>query len=283
MSLTYLSGDSIGAKRKRKSKRRGDKDKSSTSGRPIKGKKQRVKKKIAKIALAPARGAFLSAVSLNLFKLGTKLARVWNKPGGKDRLTKMWADKFGGDIGKLKKAIAKGSKQNISGDQIGATAAVWDTALPVIIAIVPLIKELKAGGDQTEMKDFDSGIDEGKKTLSESPEFEKTLGEMPLDADTGVIKKNGNGETTQGSIFSPLGLYFKLPLILSLMNFENSVLLFIAGILSTYCIVGFILYPLSLINWEPGRKFFDHYSLSPLRIFRRVKNYFIIRKSLSHG
>jgi hypothetical protein len=73
--------------------------------RPKKGDKPRLGKKIA---LAPARGAFLSLIRLNVRGLATKLQQSIAKGGDK---TKGFWTKVGGDFDKLKDAVNKGAKK----------------------------------------------------------------------------------------------------------------------------------------------------------------------------
>lgn len=99
MEVTYLAGspvmiDSdpyyIGRKKKNKDK---DKDKSGRGKR---------------IFLAPARGAFLSLVALNVRGLATKLQQSISK--GSDKTEAFWK-KVGGDFSKLKNTVSKGAKK----------------------------------------------------------------------------------------------------------------------------------------------------------------------------
>ncbi len=99
MEVTYLAGSPImiesdpyyiGRKRKKKNK---DKDK------PGKGKK---------IFLAPARGAFLSLVALNVRGLASKLQQSIQK--GSDKTKAFWT-KVGGDFSKLQNTVSKGAKK----------------------------------------------------------------------------------------------------------------------------------------------------------------------------
>lgn len=120
------------------------------------GKKGRGKK----IFLAPARGAFLSLIALNVRGLATKLARTKN--------AKQFWEKLGGDYNKLKKAVdkAKGKKpifgkgkglkgientyteyyetyqaEGIGVVDVAAIAGFLATAGPVLIAVQNLFKK----------------------------------------------------------------------------------------------------------------------------------------------
>lgn len=204
MSLTYLSGDfdTIG---KRKSGGGGGGGRKSGGGKRAKKTKtekkqgrKRVFKKVKKVAVAPARAAFLTVVRLNALKLGTFLARVWVQPNGKETLTKFW-DGFGGDMTKLKQAIAKGSKQSINADDIGsAVAATIATATPIIIALAPILKQFKVAKNKKEAADFDKGVENGRKDLAEDPDVPESKVSMPKNKDAGIVADK-NGESTEDS------------------------------------------------------------------------------------
>lgn len=206
MALTYLSGDDIGRKRKsggqsgsQKKQARQAKRQQRKAATPAEKKagRKRVFKKVAKVAVAPARAAFLTVVSLNALRLATKMVRVWQQPNGKETLTKFWQG-FGGDINKLKKAIIKGSKTQISGDEIGSASAVTAalaTATPIIVALVPIIKNFRAAGSAEEAKEFNEGVDMGKRELAKNESVPKSTASMPKNKDAGVMTdKNGEAQ-----------------------------------------------------------------------------------------
>lgn len=218
MSLTYLSGDDaeIGKSKKRggggssRSQKRAAKKAAPGQKKKLFSKKlkktkeekkagrKRVFKKVAKVAVAPARIAFLTVVSLNGVKLASKLARVWNKPNGKETLKKFW-DSFGGDFNKLKAAIIKGSKQQISGeDQVGAVALTTAiaTATPIMVALVPIIKQFKAAGSPEEASDFNDSVEQGKKDLADNEDVPKDKVSMPKNKDAGIVVDK-SGEATE--------------------------------------------------------------------------------------
>ncbi len=194
MSLSYLSGDDSIAGKKKSGGGGGSKRGGTKRTKPEKKQaRKRVFKKVAKVAVAPARAAFLTVVSLNALKVGTKMARVYNQDNGPATLQKFWTG-FGGDFTKLKKAIAKGSKQTINADEIGVISeAVIATATPIIIALVPILKQFKAGGDKKEAKEFNDGVEEGKKTLADDDDVPKAKTSMPRNKDVGIVAdKNGD-------------------------------------------------------------------------------------------
>lgn len=204
MSLTYLSGDfdTIG---KRKSGGGGGGGRKASKGGAPRAKKskaekkqgrKRVFKKVKKVAVAPARAAFLTVVRLNALKTGTFLARIWGMPNGKETLTKFWSG-FGGDISKLKQTIAKGSKQTINADEIGsAVAAAIATATPILVALAPILKHFKVARSKKEAKEFDGGVESGRKELAEDTDVPESKMSMPKNKDVGIVADK-NGEATE--------------------------------------------------------------------------------------
>jgi hypothetical protein len=163
------------------------------------GKKGRGKK----IFLAPARGAFLSLVALNVRGLATKLARSKN--------AKQFWEKLGGDYNKLKKAVdkAKGKKaifgkgkglkgiestyteyydtyqaEGIGVVDLAAIGGFLATAGPVLIAVQNLFKK--------------EGIPDGEEGAVITPdESSKT---EPIDpSGQGFTVADGEGKTTPGT------------------------------------------------------------------------------------
>jgi hypothetical protein len=100
-----------------------------------------------KIALAPIRQAFITAVSYNANNLGTYMLQGWNKD--KTKITNLWVNDWGGDINVLKQAIAKGGKTAINGNSIGVNVEVIlkvvGIALPLIAAFIGILKALGIG------------------------------------------------------------------------------------------------------------------------------------------
>lgn len=204
MALNYLSGDdaAIGKGKKKSSGGGGgggSKGKKATRTKKTTAEKKagrkRVFKKVAKVAIAPARAAFLTVCRLNLLKISTKIIRVWNKPDGKEMLTKFWTG-FGGNMDAFKQAVSKGGKNKISGESIGVAAeAVIATATPILIALVPIIKHFKAAGSAEEAKEFNEGVENGKKDLAEDDSVPKGKLSMPKNKDAGlVVDKNGEAQ-----------------------------------------------------------------------------------------
>ena len=294
MSLYYLSGDSLGKSAKKTQKqaqkqqkkaekkttqqtKKAEKKTTKAAKKETKAVKKAekkaagggiVKKTVAKVGVAPARAAFLTAVTLNAAKLATKLARVYNKKGGQEELRKFWT-KFGGDFNKLKEAISKGSKQKLSGEQMGvAVEAVLATATPLLIVVATLIKKFGAGGDSAEASEFDSAVDAARSEMGSSDEFEKTEGAMPSNKPVGVVKRDDEDNTpTQGSAFSLLGVLFKTP-ILSVFSGINHPIL---NIISSLCMLGMLLYPFYQFNILGCKRFVAWYFDYPINFFTQIK------------
>lgn len=246
----------------------------------LKGKmKGFVKKKVAKVGLAPARAAFLTVVTLNGLKVATKLVRIWKKEGGKDKIIKFW-QKFGGDVDKLKQAISKGAKEQISGDQIGfAIGAALATAAPIIIALAPLIKEFRAGGDESEMREFEGGIYQAKRDLASGNVDGVELGEAAMHdtADTGIVAKtgasdeSGGGDTSVGAFFTPFALLLFFSQVGSYFG-SNSPLWFLCAFLAAYVSILIpvsMLVELNLLGLGKYLKFYIYPSNLILKLFSK--------------
>lgn len=135
-----LSGPRRDARRERRQERREDRQERREQRREDGRGFFQVGKKVA---LAPARGAFLLVVRANFLKLAAKLSKA---PA--DKLRGFWG-KLGGDIDKLNAAISagKGKKaplgigQNdfIGVDPVTAAAA---TAAPILLAVRKFLKDI---------------------------------------------------------------------------------------------------------------------------------------------
>lgn len=208
--LVYLSGNDIGRtkkdRRKKKDERKKKREEKKKSGG---GVVKRTLKKVAKVGLTPSRAAFLTVVTLNAGKLATKLVRIYNKPNGQESLKKFWVGKFQGDWEKLKDAMRKGSKQHIGAVTVAAAAAA---AIPIVAALVPLIKSFKAEGDAAEASGFAKFLGDGYKELETNPDFEKGNVNMPDGENTALVKPEGEGMDTTTMLVlggaAAAGLYF---------------------------------------------------------------------------
>jgi hypothetical protein len=139
-------------------------------------------KRVLRVPMAPARAAFLAAVSINALKLATKLVAGYKK--NPDKVRKFW-QKAGGDWSKLAQAISKGAKTQISGytnDEMGAIAAGLVAAAPLIIAVTALFKELGLFS-RGEEEQYKSVSDEGTRALYQDENIEETTAAMPEDSE----------------------------------------------------------------------------------------------------
>jgi hypothetical protein len=97
-----------------------------------------------KIALAPARTAFLGALKINFLNIAKKLAAGYQR---NPEAVKKFAARFGFKWSNFATAINQGAKSQISGNAaLGVAAeAVIATMLPIIIALPALFKLLGVG------------------------------------------------------------------------------------------------------------------------------------------
>ena len=166
MSLHYLSG--IGKPRKTKAERKEARKKIVNK---FKEAVKNPKKLVAKVAIAPARAAFLLAISLNLVKLAKRMEQAYKKD--KEKVLKFWS-KFGGEPDKLKQAIEKGSKSKLNGDLGVVAASTVALATPLIIAAVKLFSELKS--DKAGDTDKDTPVlDALKDSIADEPTVNKEV------------------------------------------------------------------------------------------------------------
>lgn len=204
MEVTYLAGSPVMidsdpnylGRRKKKNK-----------DKPGRGKK---------IFLAPARGAFLSLVALNVRGLATKLQQSIQK--GSDKTKAFWT-KLGGDFSKLQKSINKGAKKKpllgikkkkgISGvtdpeyylsypeeyylgiepATLTAAAAALAAASPILLAVAKLFKSQQIPEGEEEV------ISEEEKETTE-PLDKDGSGFTVADSETGSGSKETPGFTT---------------------------------------------------------------------------------------
>jgi len=143
--------------------------------RKKKGFLKKVFKPVAKVAAAPARGAFLVLVSINFGKLADKLYKAYKI--NPNKVISFWK-KFGGDWNKLKQAIQKGSKKSISGingdPQVGmALQSAIATATPIVVAAIKLFKEIKIKDNPDESGNtLEKAAQDGKQLLAQQGDVE---------------------------------------------------------------------------------------------------------------
>lgn len=189
-------------KQKRQAKRSVKKEKRQVKRTERKEKRKEkgpLLKRVLRVPMAPARVAFLGAVSINALKLATKLVQAYRK--NPDRVKKFW-QKSGGEWGKLAAAISKGAKTKISGysqDEMGAIGASLVAAAPLIIAVTAMFKELGlfSRGEEEQYKNVS---DEGTKTLYQDENIEKVTAAMPEDSESvTLLPKQNFLETEEGA------------------------------------------------------------------------------------
>ena len=199
MALEYLTGmeNELGKARKKVKKSQIKKSKADK-----KLKRKKVFKKVAKVALAPARAAFLALVNLNALKIANKLAKLYK--ADQQKLINFWT-KLGGKMEALKKGIEKGSKVALSGSgEMGfAIETAIATATPIIVAITKILKDMKITSP-TEEAELDKAIDEGKELLEKNPEVEKGSAEMDSDKEVGITKDEGTSEGGAFGLSTPV-------------------------------------------------------------------------------
>ena len=109
-----------------------------------------------KIALAPARGAFLAIVRLNVKKTAVKLFRSLQDPERKKRLSRKWC-RLGGSFRKLEQAINKGAAKYNRRNQIKGMedpAMIGVPLATMLAAAAPILAALREFlGSAQEIKD----------------------------------------------------------------------------------------------------------------------------------
>jgi len=210
MALNYLSGleNAIGAKKDRKKKRDERKTKRKEKRSEKKAAGKGVRRKVAKIGLAPSRAAFLLAVRLNLVKLAKRLKQAYKKDPS--RIEAFWT-KLGGKFDALKEAIETGSKSKLNGMEanIGiAPEVAAATALPVIIAVIKVFNDLRS--DEAGDTDGDNKlVDDSKKFLSDDAGTDKGNAVLPDGAESGMVKgEDGGFPIIPVVAVAAAGLYF---------------------------------------------------------------------------
>lgn len=193
--LNYLSGtpEDLGrAKKKKKSERKEERKEKKQE------RKETRKRKVAKIAVAPARATFLLAIQANFLKLAKRLAKAYK--ADRSRVEAWWV-KLGGDVNALKKAIEKGSKEQLGVVTAAAAATAFVTAAPIIVAATKLLKEMRMNepGDETEDGNF---LRIAQNELALDPNVPKGTADMKGDA--GLVK--GDEEGGASKYILPVGL-----------------------------------------------------------------------------
>lgn len=140
MEGNYLGLDEIGNRAKRQARRAARKaGGKGKAGRKAK-REARGGSRLKKIALAPARAAFMVLLRLNLLKTASKIAAGYKR---NPEAVKKFASRFGFKWENFATAVSKGSKTQISGFGEPVTAgAVLTAAAPILAALPVLLKTL---------------------------------------------------------------------------------------------------------------------------------------------
>lgn len=101
--------------------------------------------------LVAGRKAFLTILSLNIRKIGTRTVIAFRKPEARKRILEQWC-KLGGNAAQFKKTIAKiearlKRKGKINGIGVVETTIIA-TALPIITAMLPILKQFAPEGSK---------------------------------------------------------------------------------------------------------------------------------------
>jgi hypothetical protein len=127
----------------------------------------------AKIALAPARNAFLLLVKFNVKGFARKLQAALND-NRKLKLLEKWCG-LGGSADKLKAAVAKGAKKRYLGF-IGLDPVTITTALASAAAIIALLKPFLGERGKEIAEGVESAVEQGKEIAEGSGGGETTSG-----------------------------------------------------------------------------------------------------------
>lgn len=153
----------------------------------------KVVKAVVKVAASPVRGMFLLLCKFNVLKLGDKITKAIAKD--RKKIADFWEGKFKGKMSELEAAAKSGAGRaeakkgdTISGiDQNGAevgavsVAAALATATPIIIAVLPLLKDILGK--------------EGEPTPAEAAEIAQGSADFKNEA-TAAAEETSAGEET---------------------------------------------------------------------------------------
>ena len=172
------------------------------AGKNVKKVATAIKNVALKVALAPARNAFLLLVRLNVAGMGGKLAK-----SNQGNLKKAW-ENLGGAYSKLKAAINNGQKVKVSGiddfdNSIGTPiAAVLAAALPIIAKLASFLKSAGVPVDEIIQKGKEVVIDKVTGKLLKGDMTDVTAPEdfaPETTTESGIktnIKSGGGGNAT---------------------------------------------------------------------------------------
>jgi hypothetical protein len=165
MPLYSISGTQVGLFGSQKRKKEFEKAKVEAKAQGLPEPEKPKSKVVLKIALAPARGAFLALLGLNFMGLATKLSNAFKN--NKDKVNNFWSG-LGGNTNELLRKTEQGAKKKrILGDEmmqpgeigVVSTAAFAATAAPILLKVGTFLKSL--GIDPGEL------VQAGKKVLAD--------------------------------------------------------------------------------------------------------------------
>jgi predicted transcriptional regulator len=166
------------------------------------------KKIVVKVALAPARGAFLLLVGLNFTGLATKLKQAF--VNNKNKVNDFW-NNLGGNTNELLRKVEQGALKNRllgedvyfpSEGQIGvveaATAVTVTAATPILVKVAQFLtslgidaKELGESAKQILAKQVQNVVDKAqKKQKEEAQDFNRNVETIVESAETPATKTN---------------------------------------------------------------------------------------------
>jgi hypothetical protein len=178
-------------------------------------------KLIMKVSMIATRGAFISAVMLNLFNLATRLTQLGEK--NPEALKKFW-ENFGGEMKGLNKAIAKGlqrirfkkakkakKKGKVNGEQaeLGeayTAAGIVAICLPILTAAIKLFTTHKS--DKKGDADNDKQNVEALKQALIKNDPETILKSKSKEEESGIM--NNKPLLIGGALALVVGGYFLL-------------------------------------------------------------------------
>ena len=191
MPLYSISGTQVGLFGSQKRKKEFEKAKVEAKAQGLPEPEKPKSKVVLKIALAPARGAFLALLGLNFMGLATKLSNAFKN--SKDKVNNFWSG-LGGNTNELLRKTEQGAKKKrILGyemDQPGeigvvSTAAFAAAAAPILLKVGTFLKSL--GIDPGEL------VQAGKKVLADQAKKAITKISDKVDA----AQEQGEQELTE--------------------------------------------------------------------------------------
>lgn len=238
-----------------------------------------VKTVVATVENSVSRSVFLGAVNVNAAGLALKLLNTYKV--APDEVKKTFTD-MGGKWEDLRDAIAHGTGVAISNDKKRKSGcagmsgddqttadiiSIFKQALPYILKFFDLFKKHNTAGTAAEQQQFVQQINAANNSLASDPKIPKTVVAVPTGTGVAVIPTIPSPDASAASFFSPLGLFFKTPLILCLANVQNPLISILFAFVTMYCFVGLILFPFYQWNLLNLREFVKPFIELPKKLF----------------